>query len=68
MERGDYSGAVRRITTAIEVIVEAVVAGQIQAAQGKSSAEKFLKATKTKFDKRLTKYEPLTGRTLSDSL
>jgi hypothetical protein len=25
MERGDYSGAVRRVTTAIEVVVEAVV-------------------------------------------
>jgi len=68
MERGDYSGAVRRITTAIEVIVEAVVAREIEATEGKHHAEKFLKKTQTQFWRRVAKYEALSGRTLSDGL
>jgi len=45
MERGDYSGAVRRITTAIEVIVEALLGKAIEMAEGKGRAEKFLRET-----------------------
>ena len=68
MERGDYSGAVRRYTTAIEVVVEAMVGEKIEAVQGKRDAEKFLKATRTKFDRRVSKYEALSGRTMSQGL
>jgi hypothetical protein len=68
MERGDYSGAVRRITTAIEVVVEAMVGRGIEAAEGKPSAEKFLKGTRMDFDRRVSKYETLNGRILSDGL
>ena len=66
MERGDYSGAVRRITTAIEVVVEAMACKEIEAAEGKKHAEKFLKDTEKKFERRVKKYEKLSGRTLSD--
>jgi hypothetical protein len=38
MERGDYSGAVRRVTTAIEVVVEAVVGKEIERAEGNAVA------------------------------
>lgn len=65
MERGDYSGAVRRITTAIEVIVEAVAGNAVEAAKGKRAAEKFLKDTKMRFDERLKMYQKLTGRKFS---
>jgi hypothetical protein len=68
MERGDYSGAVRRVTTAIEAVIEAVVGREIEAINGKPSAEKFLKATETKFYKRVAKYETLSGRALSVGL
>jgi hypothetical protein len=68
MERGDYSGAVRRVTTAIEVIVEAVAGKAVAAASGKQKAEKFLKDTKRRFDTRLKEYEKLTGRKLSEPL
>jgi len=68
MERGDYSGAVRRITTAIEVIVEAVVGREVEAIDGKAQAEKFLESTRMKFDRRVSKYEAMSKRTLPDAL
>jgi hypothetical protein len=68
MERGDYSGAVRRITTAIEAIVESVVAKAVELKEGQRAAAKFLKETETNFPKRLAKYEELTGRSLPSAL
>jgi hypothetical protein len=68
MERGDYSGAVRRITTALEVIVEGVVGRAVEVAEGKRNAVKFLKATETNFRRRVEKYEQLSARTLSNAL
>jgi hypothetical protein len=68
MERGDYSGAVRRITTALEVIVESVVGRAVEVAEGKRSAVKFLKNTETNFRRRVEKYEELSGRTLPNAL
>jgi hypothetical protein len=38
MERGDYSGAVRGITTALEVILESVVGKEVELAEGKRTA------------------------------
>ena len=68
MERGDYSRAVRRITTAIEVIVEAMVGREIEGAEGKRRADKFIKATAMRFDRRVSKYQTLSGRTLPAAL
>lgn len=68
MERGDYSGAVRRVTTAIEVIVEAMVAGEVERVEGTSAARKFIRDTRTNFPRRVTRYEKVTGRTFSDAL
>jgi hypothetical protein len=68
MERGDYSGAVRRITTAIEVVVEDMVGREVEAVEGKPRAEKFLRDTKTNFNRRISKYETLSTRTMSDGL
>jgi hypothetical protein len=67
METGDYSGAVRRITTAIEVIVEAVTAKAVEGTQGKQAAEKFLRDTRMHFIKRLKTYQELTGRTMTQA-
>jgi hypothetical protein len=68
MERGDYSGAVRRITTALEVIVESVVGRAVEVAEGKRSAVKFLRNTETNFRRRVEMYEELSGRTLPNAL
>jgi hypothetical protein len=67
IERGDYSGAVRRVTTAIEVVVEAVLERALITAEGNAAAAKFLKDTRRDFLRRVTKYESLSGRTLSHS-
>jgi hypothetical protein len=66
MERGDYSGAVRRITTAIEVVVEAMVYRELESTEGKQSANSFMKATRTNFPRRIAKYEELTKRKLDE--
>jgi hypothetical protein len=55
MERGDYSGAVRRVTTAIEVVVEAVVGGAVERAEGTAAAKKFIRDTRTNFPRRVHK-------------
>jgi hypothetical protein len=68
MERGNYSGAVRRVTTAIEVVVEDVLGKELEAAVGKQSAAKFLNDTKTNFDRRVKKYEQLSRRMLPEAL
>ncbi len=65
MERGNYTDAVRRITTAIEAVVEARCFQVTETAQGTPAAEKFLKRTRTNFVERLAKYEELSERTLS---
>jgi hypothetical protein len=66
MERGDYSGGVRRITTAIEVIVEAVVGETVERAEGQPAATKFMERTRTNFLLRVKKYEELSKRKLTD--
>jgi hypothetical protein len=68
MERGDYSGAVRRITTAIEVLLETAVRAEVEAAEGKGAAETFIKKTRFSFALRLERYEKLSKRTLSATL
>ena len=68
MERGDYSGAVRRVTTAIEVIVEAVLRKALEEAEGKGAAKEFLRSTRMRFDERIKKFQQLTGRTLPEVL
>jgi hypothetical protein len=68
IERGDYSGAVRRVTTAIEVVVDAVVERALIASEGEAAATKFLKDTRTNFNRRVTKYETLSGRTMPQPL
>jgi hypothetical protein len=68
MERGNYSDAVRRITTAIEVVVEAVTGDLVEQHEGKQAAAKFLKNTMTNFPRRIAKYGALSGRPLVDGL
>ena len=68
MERGDYSGAVRRVMTAVEVILEHVAGEAMAKSMGKQAAESFLVRTRMRFDKRLEEYQKLTGRTLPAAL
>ncbi len=52
-EKGDYSGAVRRAVTALEVIAEASLRVMLADACGPAKAEAYLKATETNFEKRV---------------
>lgn len=64
MERGDYSGAVRRVTTAVEVAVEHAAKRIIEASEGAQAARDFVKQTWNDFVKRLNVLEAKSGRTV----
>lgn len=66
LERGDYSGAVRRITTAVEVIVEAALGDAIRRSEGIHAARDFLRRTHANFPARVIAYERLSERALPD--
>jgi hypothetical protein len=68
MERGDYSGAVRRISTAIEAVVAGAVFEQVEASEGKQNAESFLSQTQMDFNRRIEKYEQLSKRIFPKNL
>lgn len=66
MERGNYSDAIRRITTAIEAIVCAVTEKVVSAKEGPKAAKKFIKDTRVNFYSRIQKYTQLSGRVFPD--
>jgi hypothetical protein len=68
MERGNYSDAIRRVTTAIEVVVEATTAKLVEQHEGPQASGKFIKNTRTNFSLRVKKYGALSGRPLRDEL
>jgi hypothetical protein len=68
MERGDYSGAVRRITTAIEAQTESVLRQELLKKHPKEKAEKLLKNTENDFPGRFRQYLKLSRRKLPDRL
>ena len=65
MERGDYSDAVRRITTAIEVQLESALRQELLKLYPVPDVEKKLKASENKFWVRLRQYQELSKRNLS---
>jgi hypothetical protein len=68
MERGNYSDAIRRITTAIEVLVAAGGRLPHRAARRHASRGKVSKKTRLDSPGRISKYEALTGGELPDAL
>jgi hypothetical protein len=68
MERGNYSDAIRRMTTALEVLIETRLRDVLVAQLGDVAAERFIESTKMKFPKRIEKYEELSGRKLPERL
>lgn len=67
MQRGNYSDAVRRITTAIEAVVGARLRTLIGNREGLEAAERYLNQTRMRFDQRVKKYEELVGRGLGET-
>jgi hypothetical protein len=68
MERGDYSGAVRRITTAIEAQTESAQKRELLKKMSLRDVEQILENTKTNFKKRLELHQETSGRKLNDAL
>jgi hypothetical protein len=68
MERGDYSGAVRRITTAIEAQTEFALRQELLKKHPLPDVEKRLKASENDFPGRFRQYQKLSRRKLSDTL
>jgi HEPN domain-containing protein len=64
MERGDYSGAVRRIVTAVEVILESVLREELMKHHPSVEVEERLLKSRGDFPGRLAQYDKLTGRPL----
>ena len=68
MERGDYSGAVRRITTAIEAVLESVLRDELRKRYPEAEVATKLHASRNDFPGRLRQYEKLSGRKLPEDL
>lgn len=68
MERGDYSGAIRRITTAIEAQTESVLRQELLRIHPAADVEAKLEASMNDFPGRLRQYEKLTNRKLPAGL
>lgn len=68
MERGDYSDAVRRITTAFEAQTEYALRQELLKKLPLPDVEQALEDTKTNFPKRFELYQNSSGRKLNDAL
>ena len=68
MERGDYNGAVRRTTTAIETLVEHVLRVELRKTLDAPTVDAKLDASKTDFPGRLRQWKKLSGAVLSTQL
>ncbi len=68
MERGDYSGAVRRITTALEAITEAVLTEKLRKEYSCEEVASKLDASKNDFPGRVRQYQKLSARKMSREL
>jgi hypothetical protein len=68
MERGDYSGAIRRTTTAIEVLVEYVLKVELSQQYDPNTVEAKLNASKTDFPGRLRQWQKLSGVALPEGI
>lgn len=68
MERGDYSGAVRRATTAIEALVESALEVELGKRHDVATVAVKLEASKNDFPGRLRQWQKLSGVTLPGGL
>lgn len=68
MERGNYSDAVRRVTTAIEAIVQSVLRIELLKKYPEPEVEERLCRSRNDFPGRSKQYQKLSGRKLPSSL
>jgi hypothetical protein len=68
MERGDYSDAIRRITTAIEAQLQSVLREELLKRWPVAEVDQKLEASKNDFDGRLRQYQKLNRRRMPKAL
>lgn len=68
MERGDYSGAVRRATTAIEALVEHVLRNELSKRFDSTTVEQKLAASQNDYPGRYRQWKKLSGATIPENL
>jgi hypothetical protein len=68
MIRGDYSSAVRRITTAIEVVLESSLRAELLKLHPPAEVEQKLQSSRNDFPGRLRQYEKLSGHEMPAEL
>jgi len=68
MERGDYTGAVRRTVTAIEALVAGRLLAELQETNSLEDAEQKLKKTANNFPRRLSQWQSLSNTKLPEPL
>jgi hypothetical protein len=68
IERGDYSAAIRRVTTAIEVVLEDALRVELSKKHPAAVVEAKLQASQNDFNGRLRQWEKLSSRRLSPVL
>jgi hypothetical protein len=68
MERGDYAGAVRRVVTAVEVIVESRLRVEFEQLYPSAEVERRLMASQNDFPGRLRQWARLSGNELPEPL
>lgn len=66
MERGDYAGAVRRMATALEVLVEDCLRRELSKRFAENEVTERLQASRNDFPGRVRQFEKLSGRQLPD--
>lgn len=67
-ERGDYSGAVRRSVTALEILLEARLEAELSAKYPAQEVARQLKLSRNNFPGRLQQYQVLSGRVMPGAL
>lgn len=68
MERGDYAGAVRRVVTAMEVIVESRLRVELERLHPSAEVERRLTASQNDFPGRLRQWAKVSGTELPEPL
>lgn len=68
LHRGDYSGAVRRAVTALEVLLERQLQVELTKVNSASDVEDRLRKSRNDFSGRLRQYENLSARSLGTEL
>jgi hypothetical protein len=67
-ERGDYSGAVRRSVTALEILLEARLERELSTRYPPQEVARQLRLSRNNFPGRLQQYQALSGRVIPGAL